>query len=306
MPSRDATHHSTALRVSQTVVLRQSQPIMWPLQVARVLSLCAATTLHTCGDKQREVACLHRSCRLTSMLLGKAAHRRQSKRWRMPRPSRCAPSGSCCRCTRCSASMSLHRKVSHVCSACTGTNNACFRGYPSPSQAVVEILSSLPGCGAFEIRLGHRALYEAALAHIAVPPELRGAAAQLLATAAAVSPLNPTARGKRWPSIRCVLQHVFLSYILPAPCWVSLTITHQKPCVDGYSSGLEGLGLDGPAVSRCKALVLQAAGEAAAALHRLRASAGTGGKAAFTPPLACLDDLQVRRPAVLRRMCESP
>ncbi len=77
-------------------------------------------------------------------------------------------------------------------------------------QAVVEILSSLPGCGALEVRLGHRALYEAAL-NFAAPRELRGAVGKLLATAAAVSPLNPTARGKRWPSIRCGLHLLFLA-----------------------------------------------------------------------------------------------
>ena len=58
-------------------------------------------------------------------------------------------------------------------------------------------------------------------------------------------------------------------------------------------AGLEGLGLNMEAVARCKALVLQAPGEASAALHRLRASAATGGRAAFAPPLGCLDELQV-------------
>ena len=175
-------------------------------------------------------------------------------------------------------------------------------------QAIVEILSSLPGCGALEVRLGHRALYEAALRHIATPRELRGAVAKLLATAAAVSPLNPTARGRRWPSIRYGLQLVLLpagdTVLRPLDPTCSIFRPLDPTCSLCFAdpvlkksvlcrSGLEGLGLDEAAVSRCKALVLQAPGEAAAALHRLRASAGIGGRAAFVPPTACLDDLQV-------------
>lgn len=56
--------------------------------------------------------------------------------------------------------------------------------------------------------------------------------------------------------------------------------------------GLEGLGLDALAVGHCKALVLQVPGEAAAALHRLRARADSGARAAFCPPTACLDEIQ--------------
>ena len=58
--------------------------------------------------------------------------------------------------------------------------------------------------------------------------------------------------------------------------------------------GLEGLGLDAAAVGRCKALVLQVPGEAAAALHRLRVRADSGAKAAFCPPPTCLDQIQVK------------
>lgn len=58
-------------------------------------------------------------------------------------------------------------------------------------------------------------------------------------------------------------------------------------------AGLDGLGLNADAIARCKALVLQAPGNASAALHRLRASATVGGRAAFAPPAACLDELQV-------------
>jgi len=59
--------------------------------------------------------------------------------------------------------------------------------------------------------------------------------------------------------------------------------------------GLEGLGLDGPAIGRCRALVLQLPGEAAAALHRLRARlASTGGGPLPLPLTAALDHLQVR------------
>ena len=57
--------------------------------------------------------------------------------------------------------------------------------------------------------------------------------------------------------------------------------------------GLEGLGLSNAAVGRCKALILQTPGEAAAALLRLRARADAGGKGAFSPPPACLDEIQV-------------
>ncbi len=64
----------------------------------------------------------------------------------------------------------------------------------------------LPGCEAVEVRLSNRTLFEAALAYTGASRELRSAVAQLLATASAASPLHPTARGKRWPSIRCALQ----------------------------------------------------------------------------------------------------
>lgn len=59
--------------------------------------------------------------------------------------------------------------------------------------------------------------------------------------------------------------------------------------------GLEGLGLDAVAVGHCKALVLQVPGEAAAALHRLRARADSGARAAFCPPTACLDEIQASK-----------
>ena len=64
------------------------------------------------------------------------------------------------------------------------------------------MLEALPDCGALEVRLGHRGLLAAALAHVGAPRETRGAAAQLLATASIASPTHPAARAKRWPSIR--------------------------------------------------------------------------------------------------------
>lgn len=67
-------------------------------------------------------------------------------------------------------------------------------------------------------------------------------------------------------------------------------------------AGLEGIGLSAEAIARCRQLVLQAAGEAEAALFRLRtllAHVVTGRHGAHRPgarpssgaALACLDEL---------------
>jgi histidyl-tRNA synthetase len=129
-------------------------------------------------------------------------------------------------------------------------------------------LAGLPECGEVEVRLGHRALFELSLAFVGVSREARGSVVQLLATAAAASPLHAAARSRRWPAIK---------------------------------AGLEGIGLSPEAVGRCRQLVLQAAGEAGAALHRLRTllAHAAAGRAARSGPrphgpaaaLACLDEL---------------
>lgn len=151
------------------------------------------------------------------------------------------------------------------------------KDHPPPScpparqviTATHEALAELPECGEVEVRLGHRALFELALAHIGVSRETRGSVVQLLATAAGASPLHATARSRRWPSIK---------------------------------AGLEGIGLSAEAIARCRQLVLQAAGEAEAALFRLRTMLAPtvtgrhgGHRAGARPPsaaaLACLDEL---------------
>ena len=67
----------------------------------------------------------------------------------------------------------------------------------------MEVLEALPESGALEVRLGHRSLLAAALAHAGIPRDALSAAAQLLSTAGIASPMYPAARSKRWPSIRC-------------------------------------------------------------------------------------------------------
>ncbi|PSC69649.1 putative serine threonine-kinase GCN2 isoform B [Micractinium conductrix] len=139
--------------------------------------------------------------------------------------------------------------------------------------ATHEALAELPECGEVEVRLGHRALFELALAFVGVSREARGSVIQLLSTAAAASPLHATARSKRWPAIK---------------------------------AGLEGIGLSAEAIGRCRQLVLQAAGEAESALFRLRTMlahatpgrhgsghrAAGGGRPSSAAALACLDELQ--------------
>jgi len=104
--------------------------------------------------------------------------------------------------------------------------------------AVTDVLSGLPECaGRWEVRVGHRALFDAALAHVGLPKETRAAAVQLLRpVVTGASPLHPSARQQRWPSVR---------------------------------AGLEGLGVGADAIGRLKQLALQAAGESQAAIHRL-------------------------------------
>lgn len=117
----------------------------------------------------------------------------------------------------------------------------------------------LPECGEVEVRLGHRALFELALAHVGVSRETRGSVIQLLSTAGAASPLHATARSKRWPSIK---------------------------------AGLEGIGLSAEAIGRCRQLVLQVSalcvcgwlGWARSAGWR-RQGLGTGSPAARQPPV---------------------
>lgn len=53
------------------------------------------------------------------------------------------------------------------------------------------------------------------------------------------------------------------------------------------------LGLDGAQVGRCRALVLQLPGEAAAALHRLRSRLLPGGPAGASKLSGAVDHLQV-------------
>ena len=103
--------------------------------------------------------------------------------------------------------------------------------------AVVDVLSEIAECnGRWEVRIGHRGLFEAVLAHAGVPKEMRVAALQLLRPSSAASPLHPNARQQRWPAAR---------------------------------AALESLGLPRDSIARIKQLLLQAAGEAQAALHRL-------------------------------------
>lgn len=71
-------------------------------------------------------------------------------------------------------------------------------------QAGVEVLQAVPGCGQYEVRIGHRLLMEACLCQAEVPQELRQSALALLSTVAACSPLSTTARPRLWPSIRCL------------------------------------------------------------------------------------------------------
>ncbi|CAK0752569.1 hypothetical protein CVIRNUC_002156 [Coccomyxa viridis] len=105
-------------------------------------------------------------------------------------------------------------------------------------RAVSEVMDALPDwIGELEVRLGHRALLEAALVNARVPKELRGSALQLLATGLAASPRVSGARSEHWPSIKIAL---------------------------------EGLGLPAGAVSACKIWLLQVPGDAEAALHRLQ------------------------------------
>jgi translation initiation factor 2-alpha kinase 4 len=98
------------------------------------------------------------------------------------------------------------------------------------------------------VRLGHRALFEALLTQVAGAGRApRAAAAALLRAAGAASPLHPSARLQRWPAAR---------------------------------AGLEAQGLPPDAVGRAKQLLLQAAGEAQAALVRLAAAPPPGPAAA--------------------------
>ena len=57
--------------------------------------------------------------------------------------------------------------------------------------------------------------------------------------------------------------------------------------------GLEGLGLDGGAIGRCRGLVLQLPGEAASALHRLRERLRPASGTLAPLLAAALDHLQV-------------
>jgi serine/threonine protein kinase/histidyl-tRNA synthetase len=101
----------------------------------------------------------------------------------------------------------------------------------------IDVLNAIPECnGRWEVRIGHRQLFDAALAHALVPKEVRVATLQLLRPAAAASPLHPSARQQRWPGVR---------------------------------AALEGLGLPSDSIARVKQLLLQSSGEAQAALHRL-------------------------------------
>jgi translation initiation factor 2-alpha kinase 4 len=101
----------------------------------------------------------------------------------------------------------------------------------------IDVLNAIPECnGRWEVRIGHRQLFDAALAYALVPKEVRVATLQVLRPAASASPLHPSARQQRWPAVR---------------------------------GALEGLGLPSDAVARLKQLSLQSSGEAQATLHRL-------------------------------------
>lgn len=133
--------------------------------------------------------------------------------------------------------------------------------------AVADVLSEIAECsGRWEVRIGHRGLFEAALAHADVPKEHRVAALQLLRPSAAASPLHPNARQQRWPAAR---------------------------------AALESLGLPRDAIARVKQLLLQAAGEAQAALHRLSTTlpqATTGSSRGSASGPVWLSDIQTALP----------
>ena len=117
--------------------------------------------------------------------------------------------------------------------------------------AVADVLGQIPGLegGSFsstttwwEVRLGHRHLFDAALAYAGVPKEARMATLQMLRPLTGPTPLHPTARQQRWTSIKTALE--------------SLELT--KECVN-----------------KIRQLVLFAAGEAQASLHRLTSMLGS-------------------------------
>ena len=169
----------------------------------------------------------------------------------------------------------------------------------------------LPECGEVEVRLGHRALFEAALLHVGVSRETRGSVVQLLSTAAGASPLHATARSKRWPSIKAGLDGIGLSAEAIGRCrqlvlQVRQGVAPLGGCLACHSQGQAVQTVPSPACvltcTMCAASSTgQAAGEAEAALFRLRtllAHAATGRharRAGVRPSsgaaLACLDDL---------------
>jgi serine/threonine protein kinase/histidyl-tRNA synthetase len=113
----------------------------------------------------------------------------------------------------------------------------------------IDVLNAISECnGRWEVRIGHRQLFDAAVIHALVPKEVRVATLQLLRPAAAASPLHPSARQQRWPAVR---------------------------------AALEGLGLPSDSVGRLKQLVLQSSGETVAALHRLSTSLPQGSSGAI-------------------------
>ncbi|KAK9831407.1 hypothetical protein WJX81_002476 [Elliptochloris bilobata] len=119
-------------------------------------------------------------------------------------------------------------------------------------RAVIEALQALPEAhGEWEVRLGHAAILEAALAHARVPRGMRGPALALLATTANVSPRQAGARTRDWAGVR---------------------------------AALAGLGLPERAIAACKQFVAQVPGETEAAMHRLRSKLDSGAGPRGLPP----------------------
>ena len=170
------------------------------------------------------------------------------------------------------------------------------------------------------MRLGHRALFELALAHIGVSRETRGSVVQLLSTAAGASPLHATARSRRWPAIKAGLEGIGLSAEAIGRCrqlvlqvgvgagWGEACLVERRgqlavwPAQRALVPSFRPAEYSCPRLTACPPIHSQAAGEAEAALFRLRTMlahtvAGRHGKhrAGARPPsaaaLACLDEL---------------
>ena len=124
----------------------------------------------------------------------------------------------------------------------SGVPEAEIIGAVSDALTTLESDTGAP----FEIRIGHRELFELVFQFMGISKDLRPSVVQLLSAAASISPLDREARNRKFPSIRI---------------------------------GLEGVRVSEDSIKKCKDILLGTAGNPEDSIFRLRKMLSGGGAA---------------------------